>query len=200
MTMTRRCLFLLAPPALAVVLIFLVTALSTSRDRTLFAQNVARESPKDDTLPAGALARLETLRWRHADTITFVAFLADGSAVLTAGQDHTLRLWSWHTGNELGRITLPAAKPPGGATSVGPAVALARDSKIVATAVAGHPIQLWDLATGREIRKLRGPSDIARLLFAPDDTTVAACTRRCGRCKAAGAAGHRTGQRRFRDA
>src|SRR5437588_10666577 len=40
-----------------------------------------------DPLPAGALARLGSLRWRHAEPILFVAFVQDGKAVLTGGQD-----------------------------------------------------------------------------------------------------------------
>src|SRR5689334_11556948 len=38
-----------------------------------------------ESLPAGALVRLGTLRWRHGDVISYVAFHPNGKAVLTAG-------------------------------------------------------------------------------------------------------------------
>src|SRR5947209_3949515 len=67
----------------------------------LAAQDPSKPAPpgkahldlRGDPLPEGAVARLGTLRWRHADTVTFVAILPDGKAVLTAAQDNTVRLW-----------------------------------------------------------------------------------------------------------
>ncbi len=123
-----------------------------------------------DALPAGALARLGTLRWRHADAVTFVAFLPDGKAVLTGGLDRTLRLWDRHSGKELRRFTLPAGKPADQPAMGGngvimlarlrggqPAPALSPDGKTLAAAVPGNKILLWDIASGKEIRRLDGP-------------------------------------------
>src|SRR5262249_1940717 len=60
-----------------------------------------------DPLPAGAVARLGTLRWRHAGQTTFAAFLPDGKTVLSAGADFTLRVWEYPSGKELRRISAP---------------------------------------------------------------------------------------------
>src|SRR5262249_37004122 len=59
---------------------------------------------KGDSLPAGALARLGTTRFRHDADVTFVAFGGDGKTLLTAGQDGTMRLWDLADGKELRRF------------------------------------------------------------------------------------------------
>jgi WD40 repeat protein len=68
-----------------------------------------------DPLPAGALARLGTTRWRHGANITFIAYGADGKTLFTAGQDNTVRLWDLATGKEIRRFAAPKPaeiKPP----------------------------------------------------------------------------------------
>src|SRR5438105_436168 len=60
-----------------------------------------------DPLPAGALARLGTTRWRHGANVTFVAFGSDGNTLITAGQDDTIRLWDMATGKEIRRFARP---------------------------------------------------------------------------------------------
>ena len=68
-----------------------------------------------DPLPAGALARLGTTRWRHGANITFVAFGPDGKTLITAGQDNTARLWDLASGKEIRRFARPQPaeiKPP----------------------------------------------------------------------------------------
>jgi WD40 repeat protein/beta-lactamase regulating signal transducer with metallopeptidase domain len=67
--------------------------------------------PKGDPLPAGAVARLGTTRWRHGATITFVAFRPDGKTLVTAGQDGTVRLWDVATGKEIRRFARPGPSP-----------------------------------------------------------------------------------------
>jgi WD40 repeat protein len=68
------------------------------------AQEGAKSAATDrngDLLPAGALARLGSLRWRHEESILFVAFVQDGKAVLTGGHDQVFRLWNRATGTEI---------------------------------------------------------------------------------------------------
>src|SRR5438128_1047312 len=57
-----------------------------------------------DPLPAGAVARLGTLRWRHGSPISFLSFLGDANSLLTVSQDHTIRVWDVATGKELRRL------------------------------------------------------------------------------------------------
>src|SRR5437588_12366650 len=67
----------------------IVAALAATDAVPLLAQDNAKTDRSGDALPDGALARLGTLRWRHAEAVTFVAFLPDGKAVLTGGLDNT---------------------------------------------------------------------------------------------------------------
>jgi WD40 repeat protein len=138
-----------------------------------------------DPLPDGALTRLGTIRWRHADTVTFVAFLADGKAVLTGAQDNTLRLWDRATGKEIRRFMVPGAQPPvgpgmrrvnvwGGAGRGGPIVSLSPNGQMLAALFPNNTIQLWDVATGGKLRSMPGPQNgVGTLLFAPDSRMLA---------------------------
>ena len=68
------------------------------------AQTKADEN--GDPLPAGAIARMGTLRWRHADAVNYVAYTPDGKMVLTAGQDNVIKLWERDSGKEIRRLVL----------------------------------------------------------------------------------------------
>jgi WD40 repeat protein len=147
-----------------------------------------------DALPPGALARLGTVRWRTGSTVNYVAFTADGKALLTASQDNTLRLWDVSTGKEIRRFggPRPASRAaaddlanllaaqvvvPGGTNSVsrpGSLIALAPDGKTLAAGTQGNSIQFWDVATGGAGRRLPGPPGrVSEIMFSPDGKTLA---------------------------
>src|SRR5262245_56381522 len=58
-----------------------------------------------DPLPAGALARLGTVRFRSGDPIAAVALTPDGKTLLVGGQQ-TIRLLDTATGRETRRLQL----------------------------------------------------------------------------------------------
>ena len=68
----------------------------------------ARTDRYGDSLPAGALVRLGTVRFRHGNGAT-VAFTPDGKSLLTFGADRTLRYWDIDTGRPLRKPHLSSA-------------------------------------------------------------------------------------------
>jgi WD40 repeat protein len=159
-------------------------------DKPAARQGEANAPPRTDLygdrLPAGALARLGTLRWRHGASVSHVAFTPDGKSVLTASQDNVIRLWDLKTGKEIRRYEIRrpgnanVAAPPGGMMGpgwgrggMGTSVALAPDGKTLAATTQYSTVQLWDVATGKELRSIPAGTGASALLFSPDGTLLA---------------------------
>jgi WD40 repeat protein len=167
------------------VVVFLVATVVAGPSASQEPQSPAKGDTYGDPLPDGALTRLGTVRWRHADAVTFVAFLPDGKAVLTGAQDNTLRLWARATGKEIRRFRVPGGQQPlgpgirrvnvwGGAPWGGPIVSLSPNGQMLATLFPNNTIQLWDVATGGKLRSMPGPQNgVGTLLFAPDSKMLA---------------------------
>jgi RNA polymerase sigma factor (sigma-70 family) len=127
-----------------------------------------RTDPYRDPLPAGALTRLGTLRFRHSQNVLDIAFAPDGKTLAAADSD-LVCLWNAATGEELRRLQQ---------ATTGHGLAFAPDSKTLATADF-TAILLWDPATGRQLRRfpLQGQPVVVSLLFSPDGKTLAWLTQ-----------------------
>jgi WD40 repeat protein len=148
------------------------------------APEKARTDQNGDPLPAGALARMGSLRWRHGTAVSYLAFTPDGKAVLTASQDGIIRLWDRDTGKEIRRFQAPPQKlqpinlrPPLAYYSYGgtvPGVAMSQDGKVLAIVLGNNAVQLWNVETGKEIQQLKGPPNgVNTIRFAPDGKSLA---------------------------
>jgi RNA polymerase sigma factor (sigma-70 family) len=115
--------------------------------------------PQGDPLPTGAVARLGTVRWRHGNTASFVAFMPDGKGLLSGGEDATARLWDVATGQELRRFKLT----PHRGTGYVP-LALSGDGCMLVSATGEEPVRVWNVATGQLARPLKQPPPAAALL------------------------------------
>jgi RNA polymerase sigma factor (sigma-70 family) len=133
----------------------------------------ARTDRYGDPLPDGALVRMGTIRFRHAEGVTCFAFSPDGKTLVSGGHDYTLRLWDMATGKEVRRLL--------GHRGAVRNLALSPDGSVLASsgdAWRGQEpgrILLWDVGTGKERARLPGPEKQATCLaWSPDGKTLAA--------------------------
>jgi RNA polymerase sigma factor (sigma-70 family) len=138
--------------------------------------NVKPPAPEDgirtdqfgDPLPAGALKRIGTLRFRQGGgTINSLLVCPDGKTLVSKAfyGNRTICAWELATGKLLHQF-------PGHYEENG-AVALTPDGKEVAIGK-DYLIRFYDLSSGREVRQLRAPlSEVQGLAISRDGTMLA---------------------------
>jgi WD40 repeat protein len=133
------------------LLVLLASSLAVPLPATPSPPQVKHGGPADalgDPLPAHALFRIGTVRFRHGAGVTTVFVAPDGKTVLSAGEDSTLRVWDIATGKEFRHW-----RPSDTDESVSSAFAISPDGKRVAY----HHFQLvcvCDALTGRVLNAL----------------------------------------------
>jgi WD40 repeat protein len=129
----------------------------------LTAQPPARDA--ESPLPAGALARLGTSRFRHAFYVRGLAISPDGKIIASGSQKNTIRLWDAETGRELKLLT--------GHTSAIIGLAFSPDGKTLASSGWDRSIRLWDVAGGTLVRQINGHrAGVNSVAFSPDGRTL----------------------------
>jgi RNA polymerase sigma factor (sigma-70 family) len=137
-----------------------------------------RADPQGDPLPAGALMRLGTLRWRVGEDVRLLEYSPDGKLLAVAGRGG-LTLWDAATGK-------PLRRPEGRADFVR-TLAFAPDGKTLALAEGefpggkggskeppARPVRLVAVPSGKEVRRFAPDSSgAAALAFSPDGKLLA---------------------------
>jgi WD40 repeat protein len=116
-------------------------------------------------MPAGALARLGTTRFRHSQVIAAIAFSPDGKLVATGTFSSGIRLWDTATGKEVRLLT-----PETGA----PALAFSPDGKTLACG--GYQgVRLWEVDTGKLTKTIQaqGQGEVTCLTYSRDGKFLA---------------------------
>jgi metallo-beta-lactamase class B len=140
-----------------------------------------------DPLPAGAVQRLGTTRYRHNSTA--IAYSPDGKFLASGGRDNTIRLFEAETGKEVRRLIGHARRtynPPtdlrtaidalvnatgeGGVNSV----AFSPDGKLVASGGWDDTVRLWDVENAKELHKLAAhKAMVGHVAFSSDGRILA---------------------------
>jgi len=151
-----------------------------------------RDDPREEPLPAGARARLGSLRFQHSASAVSLRYLPDGKTLLT--QQFTINnpnlapvvtLWDADTGRRRisrdaqiarfdrgGRVNGDFVDPPGGCISP--------DGRLVAVLSGPNEsfIEVNELATGKQVIQLQDNEDPFTFLhFAPDGKTLGAIAK-----------------------
>jgi WD40 repeat protein len=97
--------------------------------------------------------------------LEYAAFSADGSRIVTASRDETVRIWNAATGDEIGVWRGPKATVVGAAFNA--------DASRIVTALTDKTARIWDAATGKEIAVLSGhESGVISAAFSLDGARV----------------------------
>jgi RNA polymerase sigma factor (sigma-70 family) len=115
------------------------------------ARNEPEAFATEEPLPAGAVGRLGTLRFRHSDSIRAIAVGPDRTSILSAA-GNAVYVWDLATGQERRRFR------HGSQVS---SFACSRNGELLAAGCSDGTIHVWEAATGRELRSFPAHKDKA---------------------------------------
>jgi RNA polymerase sigma factor (sigma-70 family) len=142
-------------------------------DRPPETKRPEAKAPTDqqgDALPAGALARMGSMRFRHGGYVRTIAYSSNGKVLASSGNEPVIRLWDPATGRQLRELA-------GQSREVFALAFLPGDKGLVSTGgERDTAIHIWDPATGQERRQLKGANphtSFFHLAVSPDGKFLA---------------------------
>ncbi|HEX8793271.1 MAG TPA: serine/threonine-protein kinase [Polyangiaceae bacterium] len=107
------------------------------------------------------MARLEWQLRGHTRDVPFVAYSPDGTRIVTASTDKTVRIWSADTGALVRVLQHPDAVD---------AADFSPDGKLVVSGALDNLVRIWSVETGEVLRSFK--SDAYRVAFTPDGARI----------------------------
>jgi WD40 repeat protein len=144
------------PPYLGLLALLALPAFGAAQAVTKDTRPPAT-SPKTGSsagLPAGAVARLGSTRFRHSGGVRFLGYSGDGRVLLTA-DSKLLRFWDAQTGKELRRLAIKARPSRNLPFQSGPPAVLSGDGKILVLGFDSGVSTVVEVATGKEQRTFK---------------------------------------------
>jgi WD40 repeat protein len=143
--------------------LFVIATVALAASQPARADDPPRTDRSGDPLPAGALARLGTVRFRHYGA-SLLTFSPDGK-LLASARDGSIKVWETATGKELRTL-------PGYLYNVASAVSF-EDNRTLRFLGADRSLQLWDVTTGKEVRRRPPPVSFNLGALSPDGKRLA---------------------------
>lgn len=144
------------PRLLSLLSVFLLAVSGNAQDAdSKTTSSTAKLDRAGDPLPAGALARLGTTRFRHRGGVQFVAYAADGRMLVTVSSDGMLRLADAHTGKEAYQYKLKQNMARSMFRQSAPSILLSGDGKTLVLGVDDGECSVIEVATGKTLREFK---------------------------------------------
>ncbi len=105
----------------------------------------------------------ERLVFGHGGPVHTASFSPDGSRIVTATNNGTVRVWDAATGKELARLDHDGQIA---------AAAFSPDGLRIITATSNGTVRVWDVATGGELARLDHDGQITAAAFSPDGLRI----------------------------
>jgi WD40 repeat protein len=133
----------------------------------------ARTDAQGDPLPAGALARLGTVRFRDAGASETACLSPDGKLVAVGGPGHWVRLLDAADGAEVRSFEIDTTAPTD--------LAFSPDGAVLAAAWSDDVLRLWDPANGKALGRIEVQHNgVESFAFSRDGKRVAIATGQFG--------------------
>ncbi len=100
----------------------------------------------------------------HSGFVEYCRYTPDGSQIVSAAKDGTIRVWDAHTGRALRTVV-----------GAGTGATLSRDGRLIAAGAENGAVYVWDVSSGDRLQRLAGltTNTVDNLTFSPDGKILA---------------------------